>query len=79
MRADQPVVSGRVYRDGVNTAYELYGSSGPLLVLLPCWIIVHARQWKAQIADLSMDCRLLVIDGRGNGSSDRPAGLAAYT
>ena len=79
MRADQPVASGRVCRDGVDTAYELYGSSGPLLVLLPCWIIVHARQWKAQIADLSIDCRLLVIDGRGNGSSDRPAGLAAYT
>jgi pimeloyl-ACP methyl ester carboxylesterase/predicted glycosyltransferase len=79
MRAEAPVASGRVIRDGVATAYELYGEKGPLLVLLPCWIIIHARQWKAQIADLSVDCRLLVIDGRGNGASDRPEGRDAYT
>lgn len=66
-------------REGVKVAYEQYGISGPLLVLLPCWIIVHARSWKAQIADLAQCCRLLVIDGRGNGASDRPLGPEAYT
>lgn len=79
MQAEAPVARGRVIREGVATAYELYGTQGPLLVLLPCWIIIHARHWKAQIADLSVDCRLLVIDGRGNGASDRPAGREAYT
>lgn len=79
MRAEEPTDSGFVVRNGVKVAYEQYGVSGPVLVLLPCWIIVHARSWKAQIADLSQCCRLLVIDGRGNGASDRPIGSEAYT
>lgn len=78
MRGEQPVLTGHIVRDGVRTGYEVFGTSGPVLVLLPCWIIVHARQWKAQVADLAQDCRLVVIDGRGNGASDRPSGSAAY-
>ena len=79
MEAEEPTDRGYVARNGVKVGYERYGVSGPLLVLLPCWIIVHARSWKAQIADLSQCCRLLVIDGRGNGASDRPIGYEAYT
>ena len=79
MRAEAPTDHGFVVRDGVKIAYEQFGISGPMLVLLPCWIIVHARSWKAQIADLCQCCRLLVIDGRGNGASDRPIGSEAYT
>lgn len=79
MRAEEPTDRGFVVRNGVRVAYERYGVTGPLLVLLPCWIIVHSRSWKAQIADLAQCCRLLVIDGRGNGASDRPIGFEAYT
>lgn len=79
MRAEERTDRGFVVRNGIKIAYEQYGVSGPMLVLLPCWIIVHARSWKAQIADLSQCCRLLVIDGRGNGPSDRPIGCEAYT
>lgn len=79
MVVEAPVRKGHVTRDGVRIAFEVYGTQGPVLLLLPCWIIVHARQWKAQIADLSTDCRLVVIEGRGNGASDRPAGPQAYT
>jgi pimeloyl-ACP methyl ester carboxylesterase/predicted glycosyltransferase len=79
MRPEQPVEEGFVDRDGVRIAYEVYGSSGPTLVMLPCWIIVHDRSWKAQIADLAKDCRLVVIDGRGNGKSDRPVGWELFT
>lgn len=79
MRAEEPTSEGSVIRDGVPVAYEVYGTRGPLLVLLPCWIIVHARSWKAQIADFAQDCRVLVIEGRGNGRSGRPAGPEAYT
>src|SRR5271154_1420341 len=79
MQAEEPQTRGFVERDGVRTAYEIYGDTGPILVLLPCWIIAHARCWKAQIADLAQDCRLVVVDGRGNGASDRPRGPAAYT
>lgn len=79
MRPEGPSQHEHITRDGVKVAYDQYGTSGPLLVLLPCWIIVHARSWKAQIADLAQCCRLLVIDGRGNGASDRPLGPEAYT
>ncbi|HET9158966.1 MAG TPA: alpha/beta hydrolase, partial [Caulobacteraceae bacterium] len=78
MRAEDPVRTGQVVRDGVRTAYEVYGTEGPTLVLLPCWIIAHARSWKAQIADLAQDYRLIVVEGRGNGASDRPVEPAAY-
>ncbi|MFI4950958.1 MAG: alpha/beta fold hydrolase, partial [Caulobacterales bacterium] len=78
MQAEQPNLRGHVTRDGVRIAYELYGTHGPMLVLLPCWIIVHGRAWKALIADLAQDCRILVVDGRGNGRSDRPSGPEAY-
>ena len=79
MPAEDAKIRGYIIRDGVRTAYAIHGETGPLLVMLPCWIIVHARQWKAQIADLVPDFRLLVIDGRGSGASDRPAGRANYT
>jgi pimeloyl-ACP methyl ester carboxylesterase len=72
VRGEEPTAAGHVVRDGVRIAYEVYGTSGSTLVLLPCWIIVHARAWKAQIADLAQDCRIVVVDGRGNGASDRP-------
>lgn len=78
MRAEVPDQQGFVLRDGVKVAYEIYGTRGPTLVLLSCWIIVHCRAWKAQIADFAQDCRLVVIEGRGNGVSDRPAGPEAY-
>lgn len=78
MRAEDPVETGFVERDGVRIGYEVFGSSGPTLVFLPCWIIVHARAWKAQIADLAQDCRIVVLDGRGNGRSDRPTDPGAY-
>jgi pimeloyl-ACP methyl ester carboxylesterase len=79
MQAEHPVLKGHVVRDGVRIAYQVFGAEGPWLVMLPCWIIAHARCWKAQIADLAQDFRLLVVDGRGNGESDRPAGAEAYT
>ncbi|THD83358.1 MAG: alpha/beta hydrolase [Phenylobacterium sp.] len=79
MRAEQPSAQGHVVRDGVRVAYEVFGTSGPVVVLPPCWIIVHARCWKAQVADLAQDCRVVVIDGRGNGASDRPSGPEAYS
>ncbi len=79
MRAEQPAQQGHVVRNGVRIAYELYGRSGPLLVLLPCWILIHGRAWKTVVADFAQDCRVLVVDGRGNGASDRPSGADAYT
>ena len=71
-RAREPDASGFVTRDGVRTHYEVHGSGEPTVVLLPTWSIVHARHWKMQVPYLARHCRVLVVDGRGNGRSDRP-------
>ena len=71
-RARYPDASGHVERDGVKIHYEVYGSSGPTVLLLPTWSIIHSRHWKMQIPYLARHCRVVTFDGRGNGRSDRP-------
>jgi pimeloyl-ACP methyl ester carboxylesterase/predicted glycosyltransferase len=58
--------------------YEVYGSGEPTVLLLPTWSIMHSRHWKAQIPYLARHFRVLTFDGRGNGRSDRPRGVASY-
>ena len=77
-RARRPDSQGFVERDGVRVFYELYGSGEPTILLLPTWAIVHSRLWKAQIPYLSRHARVVTFDGRGNGRSDRPAGVEPY-
>jgi pimeloyl-ACP methyl ester carboxylesterase len=72
-RARSPDESGHVERDGVRLWWEVYGTGGPTVFLLPTWSIVHSRHWKLQIPYLARRCRVLTFDGRGNGRSDRPA------
>jgi pimeloyl-ACP methyl ester carboxylesterase/predicted glycosyltransferase len=71
-RARYPDESGYVERDGVSLYWELYGSQGPTVFLLPTWSIIHSRHWKMQIPYLARHCRVLTFDGRGNGRSDQP-------
>ena len=75
-RARYPDSSGYIKRDGVRLYYEVYGSDGPTVFLLPTWSIIHSRHWKMQIPYLARHCRVLTFDGRGNGRSDRP--VAGY-
>src|SRR5438309_8701872 len=77
-RARHPDRTGFVQRDGVRVFWETYGNTGPAVVLLPTWSIVHSRYWKGQIPYLSRHCRVVTFDGRGNGRSDRPRGAHAY-
>jgi pimeloyl-ACP methyl ester carboxylesterase len=77
-RARYPDEDGYVERDGVRIHYEVYGDGEPTVLLLPTWSIIHARHWKAQVPYLSRHCRVVTFDGRGNGRSDRPSGMAAY-
>src|SRR5687768_10225772 len=72
-RARYPDAEGYVERDGVRLFYEVYGSGEPTVFLLPTWSIIHSRHWKMQIAYLARHCRVVTMDGRGNGRSDRPA------
>jgi pimeloyl-ACP methyl ester carboxylesterase/predicted glycosyltransferase len=78
MRARMPDVQGVVERNGVRIAYEVFGDGSPTVVLLPTWPIVHSRMWKAQVPYLCRHFRVVTIDGRGNGRSDRPSNAAAY-
>lgn len=78
-RAVFPDTEGVAERDGVRTAWSVYGSAHPTtVVLVPTWSIVPSRFWKAQVGHLSRHFRVVTFDGRGSGRSDRPAGAAAY-
>jgi pimeloyl-ACP methyl ester carboxylesterase len=77
-RARYPNESGYVERDGVRVFYEVYGAGEPTILLLPTWSIIHSRQWKEQIPFLARHYRVVVVDGRGNGRSDRPSEPSAY-
>jgi pimeloyl-ACP methyl ester carboxylesterase len=79
MRALEPVRSGHAVRDGVRLKWEVFGEGEPTIFLLPTWSIIHSRHWKLQVPYLARRARVLVMDGRGNGGSDRPPGREAYS
>ncbi len=78
MRAREPDIEGYVDRDGVKVGYEVFGTGEPAVVFPPIDPIVHSRLWKAQVPYLARYGRVVTIDPRGNGRSDRPTAAAAY-
>jgi len=78
VRALEPSKQGFVVRDGVRVGYEVFGEGPRTLLLLPSWSIVHSRMWKAQVPYFARHMRVITIDGRGNGRSDRPTKAANY-
>ena len=78
MRARYPDTEGSIERDGVKVGYEVFGEGEPAILLLTSWAIVHARQWKAQVPYLARRFRVITLEGRGNGRTDRPATAEAY-
>jgi pimeloyl-ACP methyl ester carboxylesterase/predicted glycosyltransferase len=70
-RARYPDIDGFVERDGQRLFYEVYGEGEETVFLLPTWSLVHSRHWKMQIAYFARHFRVLVMDGLGNGRSDR--------
>ena len=65
-------MEGYVERDGVKVGYEVFGSGPTTVVFTPLHLIVHSRAWKAQIPYLARFYRVVAIDSRGTGRSDRP-------
>ncbi len=70
-RARYPDDEGFVERDGQRLFYEVYGEGEETIFLMPTWSLVHSRHWKMQIAYFARHFRVLVMDGLGNGRSDR--------
>jgi len=79
MRAKLPRESGYVDRDGVKLFYEVYGDGPETMVFVPPWSIVHSRVYKAQLPCFSERYRCITYDARGNGKSDRPESVSAYS
>ncbi|BCB83071.1 alpha/beta hydrolase [Phytohabitans suffuscus] len=78
MHARRADTEGFVEHLGVRIHYEVHGSGGPTILLLPTWTIVHKRLWKLQVPYLARHFRVVTYDGPGNGRSDRPLTPAAY-
>lgn len=69
---------GDVRAAGTAVHYEVHGTGGPTVLLMPTWTIVHQRFWKLQLPYLARHHRVVTYDGPGNGRSDRPVDPAAY-
>lgn len=79
MRAKLPREEGFVERDGIKLFYEVYGDGPNTMFFPPPWAIVHSRVFKAQLPYFSERFRCITYDPRGNGRSDRPTDVAAYS
>jgi len=60
----------KIKANDVNIYYEISGE-GPALVLLHGWTENH-KVWKLQIPEFSKGYRVIAVDLRGHGESDKP-------
>jgi pimeloyl-ACP methyl ester carboxylesterase/predicted glycosyltransferase len=72
MKARSADVQGYVDRGGIKIGYEVYGSGPATVLLAPTWPIVDSGMWKGQVPYLARRFRVITVDPRGNGRSDRP-------
>jgi len=74
-----PSQEGFVERGGVRSWYGQFGDSGPWLAFAPVFQIANAHMLKGVVPYLAQHFRVVVMDLRGNGRSDRPAAPDAYS
>jgi pimeloyl-ACP methyl ester carboxylesterase/predicted glycosyltransferase len=78
MRAMEPREQGEVIQGGVRIGYEMFGEGTTTVVFTPVDLIAHSGVWKGQVPFLARRYRVVTIDPRGNGRSDRPTDPEAY-
>jgi pimeloyl-ACP methyl ester carboxylesterase len=61
----------KLHRDGVALAYEEAGTGDPPFLLVHCWCCDHSFL-APQLAHFSKSHRVLSVDLRGHGESDKP-------
>jgi len=76
---EKPDREGFVERPGASISYQVFGTEGRTLLLLPTWSIVHSDFWRHQVAHFRSRYRVVTFDGRGNGGSSRPTTAEAYS
>ena len=74
-----PVCEGFVERGGVRTWYGQFGAAGPWLVFAPVYQIANAHLLKGVVPWLAQHFRVVVMDLRGTGRSDRPKAQEGYS
>jgi pimeloyl-ACP methyl ester carboxylesterase/predicted glycosyltransferase len=74
-----PHREGFVERDGVRSWYAQYGAQGPWIAFAPIFQIAQSHMLRAVVPWLSQHYRVVVMDLRGNGRSDRPTDPAQYS
>ena len=74
-----PVREGFVERDGVRSWYAQFGETGPWLAFPPVFQIGNTHLFKGVVPWLAQRYRVVVMDLRGNGRSDRPASPEQYS
>ena len=75
----QPAREGFVERAGVRSWYGQYGTQGPWLAFAPIYQIANTHLLRGVVPWLSQHFRVVVMDLRGNGRSDRPSAAADYS
>jgi pimeloyl-ACP methyl ester carboxylesterase/predicted glycosyltransferase len=79
VRAREPDIAGLLDRDGVKVGYEVFGADHDRTICFgPTNPVVHSRATKTYAPWLSRHYRVITIDPRGNGRSDRPDDSDAY-
>ena len=74
-----PLRDGFVERDGVRSWYAQFGDSGPWLAFPPVYQIANTHLLKGVVPWLAQHYRVVVMDLRGNGRSDRPQSPDQYS
>ncbi|NLD55033.1 MAG: alpha/beta fold hydrolase [Burkholderiaceae bacterium] len=75
----QPTRDGYVDRGGVRSWYAVWGDAGPWLAFAPVYQITHTGFLRLAVPYLCRHFRVVTMDGRGNGRSDRPSDAGAYS